>query len=253
MATVKRIVVNGVAFNMVHVEGGTFSMGATCDQGGEVEAVEQPVHQVTLSSFYIGETEVTQALWRAVMGVNPSHFVDNEKPVEQVSWSDCQRFIERLNELTGLCFRLPTEAEWEFAARGGTHSRGYRYSGSNDVESVAWILTNSHDATHRVKQKRANELGLYDMSGNVLEWCQDVMCRYKSSAATNPCGKAKSEFRVNRGGSFCNSPGRCRSSFRNASAYRNKSAILGLRLALDFPCAVLIEEELEEEDELQLF
>lgn len=241
---VKRVLVKGIGFNMIRVEGGSFMMGATAEQGTTVEEVERPIHKVVLSSYYIGETEVTQSLWKAVMGENPSHFIDSEKPVESISWQDCQRFINKLNELTGLCFRLPTEAEWEFAARGGNRSKGYRFSGSSDIEQVAWVLSNSKDATHRVKQKKANELGLYDMSGNVLEWCQDVLCRYKSAEAHNPCGKAKSEFRVNRGGSFCNSAGRCRVSFRNASAYKNSSPILGLRLALDFPCAV--EETIEE-------
>lgn len=235
---VKRVTVKGVGFNMIRVEGGSFMMGATTEQGNTVEEVERPVHKVTLSDFYIGETEVTQSLWKAVMGENPSHFVDLEKPVENVSWQDCQRFINKLNELTGLCFRLPTEAEWEFAARGGNRSKGYRFSGSSDIEQVAWVLSNSKDVTHRVKQKKPNELGIYDMSGNVLEWCQDVLCRYKTAEAKNPCGKAKSEFRVNRGGSFCNSAGRCRIAFRNASAYKNSSPILGLRLALDFPCVV---------------
>ncbi len=240
---VKHVVVKGVAFNMIRVEGGSFMMGATAEQGSGTDDVERPVHKVRLSSYYLGETEVTQALWKAVMGTNPSHFVDNEKPVESVSWADCQRFIRLLNEQTGLCFRLPTEAEWEFAARGGNRSQNHRFSGSSDVESVAWVLSNSRDATHRVKQKRPNELGIYDMSGNVLEWCQDVLCRYKNVDAENPCGKAKSEFRVNRGGSFCNSAARCRVSYRNASAYKNSSPILGLRLALDFPCAELETKE----------
>lgn len=237
-ANVKRVVVNGVSFRMIYVEGGTFTMGATKEQGAEVETVELPLHKVELSNYYIGETEVTQAMWMAVMGrgQNPSHFVDSEKPVEQISWMDCQRFIRKLNELTGMCFRLPTEAEWEFAARGGIRSKGFRYAGGDDIESVAWVLSNSKDVTHRVKEKRPNELGLYDMSGNVLEWCQDVLCRYKTADAKNPCGKAKSEFRVNRGGSFCNSAVRCRVSYRNASSYKNSSPILGFRLVLDFPC-----------------
>ncbi len=243
--------VNGVSFTMVYVQGGTFTMGATSEQGSDAYSDEKPTHSVTLSSFSIGETEVTQALWQAVMGSVPTYSGGWETqygkgsnyPAYRVSWNDCQTFINKLNSLTGKNFRLPTEAEWEFAARGGNKSRGYKYSGSNSIGDVAWYDGNSNSQTHPVKQKQANELGIYDMSGNVLEWCQDVLCRYKNVDAENPCGKAKSEFRVNRGGSFCNSAARCRVSYRNASAYKNSSPILGLRLALDFPCAELETKE----------
>ncbi|MBQ0015371.1 MAG: formylglycine-generating enzyme family protein, partial [Bacteroidales bacterium] len=150
---------------MVEVSGGTFKMGATSEQGSDAWNDEKPVHNVTLSSYYIGLTEVTQELWQAVMGSNPSYFKGLYRPVENVSWDDCQTFISRLNSLTGKNFRLPTEAEWEFAARGGTKSRGYKYSGSNTLDDVAWHVGNSGDKTHDVGTKAPNELGIYDMSG----------------------------------------------------------------------------------------
>jgi len=154
-------------WGMVFVEGGTFMMGATSEQESDAFDWEKPAHRVTLSDFYIGKYEVTQAQWKAVMGSNPSYFKGDNLPVERVSWGDCQEFIRKLNERTGLTFRLPTEAEWDYAARGGNRSRGYKYSGSDDPDEVAWYWDNSGIKTHPVGQKRANELGLYDMSGNV--------------------------------------------------------------------------------------
>ena len=159
---------NGVSFTMIPVEGGTFTMGATSEMTEPFDW-EKPTHQVTLSSYYIGETEVTQALWKAVMGSNPSHFKGDNLPVEYVSWDDCQTFIRKLNALTGKRFRLPTEAEWEFAARGGNKSCGYQYSGGDELSEVAWFVGNSGDRTHAVGTKIANELSIYDMSGNVCE------------------------------------------------------------------------------------
>ena len=156
-------------------------MGATSEQGEDADSDEKPAHQVTLSDYYIGETEVTQALWKAVMGTNPSNFKGDSNPVEKVSWNDCQEFIRKLNSLTGRTFRLPTEAEWECAARGGNQSKGYKYSGSNKIKDVAWYDGNSKDKTHAVKTKPSNELGLYDMSGNVNEWCWDLYGAYDGS------------------------------------------------------------------------
>ena len=191
--------------NMVFVKGGTFTMGATAEQIGYGNN-ETPAHQVTLSDYFIGKTEVTQELWYAVMGNNPSYFTRSSRnPVEQVSWHDCQSFIQKLNQLTGLRFRLPTEAEWEYAARGGNKSKGYKYSGSNNIGDVAWCYDNSSETTHEVGTKAPNELGLYDMSGNVWEWCSDWYGRYSSSAQSNPTGPSSGSFRVFRGGSWIGS------------------------------------------------
>lgn len=233
--------VNGVSFNMIAVKGGTFTMGATAEQGSEAGNDEKPAHQVTLSDYCIGEIEVTQELWKVVMGSNPSYFTGNlQRPVERVSWNDCQEFIKKLNQLTGKSFRLPTEAEWEYAARGGRKSRGYKYSGSNTIGDVAWYTVNSYDkgeshpdyGTHPVGQKQANELGLYDMSGNVWEWCQDWYGSYSSSSQTNPTGPSSGSFRVRRGGSWNYHGGSCRVSGRNCDASVSYNYIIGLRLAL---------------------
>ena len=225
--------VNGVQFKMVKVEGGTFQMGATLEQGSDAYDWESPVHSVTLSDYYIGQTEVTQELWQAVMGSNPSSFKDNnQRPVEAVSWNDCQEFIEKLNRLTGKNFRLPTEAEWEYAARGGSKRRGYKYSGSDNPDAVAWDYENSGVKTHAVATKRANELGLYDMSGNVYEWCSDWYGDYSSNSQTNPTGASEGSYRVLRGGSWYGRARYVRVSNRNnyAPDYRNYNN--GLRLAL---------------------
>lgn len=188
--TVKEFNVKGVPFKMVYVAGGTFMMGATAEQDRYVRD-ETPAHRVTLSGYYIGQTEVTQELWYAVMGTNPSEFTRfSLNPVENVSWDDCQEFIKKLNQLTGINFRLPTEAEWEYAARGGNKSNGYKYSGSNSIGKVAWHNGNSGYGTHKVGIKAPNELGIYDMSGNVYEWCSDWYSSsyYSSSPSTNPTG-----------------------------------------------------------------
>ena len=223
---------NKLINNMVYVSGGTFTMGATSEQGSEAYDDEKPTHSVTLSSFYLCKYEVTQALWRAVMGNNPSRFKGNNLPVEQVSWNDCQTFISRLNNLTGKNFRLPTEAEWEYAARGGNRSRGYKYSGSNALSDVAWYEDNSGDKTHPVGSKSPNELGLYDMSGNVWEWCSDWYGTYSSSSQTNPTGASRGSNRVRRGGGWGNDASYCRSSFRIYDAPDDRYYFLGLRLAL---------------------
>ncbi|MGM9868598.1 MAG: formylglycine-generating enzyme family protein, partial [Sodaliphilus sp.] len=226
--------VNGVSFDMVKVEGGTFTMGATEEQGSDVFSDEKPTHQVTLSSYYIGKTEVTQELWQAVMGSNPSYFTGTNLPVENVSWEDCQSFIIKLNVLTGKKFRLPTEAEWEYAARGGNNSQGYKYSGSNTIEDVAWYIKNNNSMTHPVATKTPNELGIYDMSGNVEEWCSDwyEYGYYSSSAQTNPTGPDSGSNRVVRGGAWGFIAKFCRVSVRPKYVPDRRSFDLGLRLAL---------------------
>ena len=224
-------------------------MGATSEMTEPFEW-EKPTHQVTLSSYYIGETEVTQVLWKAIMGKKPSYYKGDNLPVERVSWNDCQKFIEKLNSLTGRRFRLPTEAEWEFAARGGNKSNGTQYSGSSNLDEVAWYWQNSGDKyiegdwnvkkilknkckTHPVKSKKANELGIYDMSGNVLEWCQDRYGSYESNVQVNPIGPTSGTNRICRGGSWAEIARGCRSSNRS-SLQPDKRRInnIGLRLVL---------------------
>ena len=225
-----RFTVRGVSFEMVRVEGGTFRMGATSEQEDDANSDEKPVHSVTLSSYYIGKTEVTQALWQAVMGSNPSAFQGADLPVECVSWNDCQEFIQKLNRLTGRNFRLPTEAEWEFACRGGNKSNGYKYSGSNDIDNVAWY--DGYSGAHPVGTKAPNELGIYDMSGNVWEWCSDWYADYTSYSQTDPTGPQSGSNRVFRGGCWLNFARCCRSSFRYGDYPTRRFNILGLRLAL---------------------
>ena len=223
-------VIKKLAENMVYVEGGTFTMGATAEQEDDFCDSEKPTHQVTLSSFYIGKFEVTQAEWQAVMGTNPSSVKGDNLPVECVSWDDCQEFIRKLNELTGKQFRLPTEAEWEYAARGGNKSNRTKYAGGSDIDNVGWYDGNSNSTTHPVGQKRANELGLYDMTGNVREWCQDWYDDYSSASQTNPQGSAGGS-RVLRGGSWSDDARYCRLSYRAWFVPDYKNFLGGLRLA----------------------
>ena len=219
---------------MVWVPGGTFTMGATSEQGSDANDWEKPAHSVTLSGYYIGKYEVTQAQWKAVMGNNPSYFKGDNLPVEQVSWNEVQEFIRKLNQLTGKSYRLPTEAEWEYAARGGNNSRGYKYSGSNNIGSVAWYYENSGITTHPVGSKSPNELGIYDMSGNVWEWCQDRWASnyYSSSPQRNPKGPASGSDRVIRGGSWYDYAGSCRVSGRDGNSPVGRGYDLGFRLVL---------------------
>lgn len=259
------ITVNGVSFKMIRVEGGTFKMGATPEQKNESieeqsflqrlsnffttdngakgpDEDELPVHEVVLSSYYIGESQVTQALWEAVMDINPSEEIGENYPVNNVSWNDCQKFLKKLNNLTGKNFRLPTEAEWEYAARGGNKSKGYKYSGSNNLDEVAWYKDNSNDEAHDVMMKLANELGLYDMSGNISEWCSDWYDFYEgyiegedystSSPQFNPAGPSCSSARVFRGGDYMTDTNECRVSCRRCWVPSLPSQFNGLRLAL---------------------
>lgn len=224
--------VNGVKFTMVAVEGGTFTMGATPEQEGEAQDNEKPAHEVTLSNYYIGETEVTQELWNAVMGSNPSNNQSAvDYPVERVTWNDCLAFVKKLNELTGENFAMPTEAQWEYAARGGNKSKGYKYSGSNTVGEVSWCSDNSDFITHAVKGKKANELGIYDMSGNVYEWCGDWYGAYTSASQVDPQGPVSGTGRVFRGGSAQIYNDRSRVSFRYYLLPDQRNFFIGFRLA----------------------
>lgn len=220
---------------MIPVFGGTFMMGTTLskEEGGYYWNFERPRHDVTLYSFKIGRYEVTQAEWEEIMGNNPSYFKGGNLPVEKVSWDDCQLFITRLNAITGMRFRLPTEAEWEYAARGGDKSHDYIYAGSNDVNSVAWYKSNNENKTHPVGMKYPNELGLYDMSGNVFEWCSDWSGWYSSESQTNPKGKSTGTDRIVRGGSWYNSIEDCRVFARNNFLPTKQLSTVGFRLVLD--------------------
>ena len=232
--------VNGVSFQMVTVDGGTFVMGTdeAMVEAGNANSDELPAHEVTLESFSIGQTEVTQELWQAVMGTNPSSFVgDPQRPVEQVSWDDCQEFITRLNAITGKNFRLPTEAEWEFAARGGNKARGTLYAGSDEISEVAWYYFNSYAVgsdspdygTHVVGTCHGNELGLYDMSGNVYEWCADAYLPYGTE---QPEVLDDNNRLVIRGGCWFSRPKDCRTTSRSSEAHDMRFYTTGLRLAL---------------------
>jgi sulfatase modifying factor 1 len=228
--------VNGVVFRMVAVEGGTFSMGCTAEQGDDCFDQEKTIHTVVLSDYHLGETEVTQGLWKAVMGSNPSFYAGKDaRPVENVTWNEVQDFLQKLRELTGRPYCLPTEAEWEFAARGGNHSGSFQYSGSDTLAAVAWFDQNSGLRVHRVKTLRPNELGLYDMSGSVWEWCQDVKGEYTPGTFTNPTGPPKGNQRVRRGGSWANSAVYCRVTYRSDEYADHRDGLTGFRLALRRP------------------
>ena len=225
------IEVNGVTFNMIRVDGGTFTMGATKEMK-TTSKYEKPTHMVNVSPYYLGETEVTQELWNVVMEGSRINAQGDNMPVEYVSWNDCQEFIRKLNELTDRTFRLPTEAEWEFAARGGNKSKHTRYSGSRNIDEVAWYGGNSGGNPHPVKTKKANELGLYDMTGNVWEWCWDWRGEYGDIPQINPKGPNRGTRRISRGGSWYTSAESCQSSVRNSDDPDFSLCHNGLRLAL---------------------
>ena len=237
--------VKDVEFDMIAVKGGTFEMGATAEQGAYAENNERPAHTVTISDFCIGKYEVTQKLWKAVMGVGVrqqrdalDHSLklrgeDDNMPMYYVSWDDCQQFIKKLNALTGKKFRLPTEAEWEYAARGGVEAKGMMFGSSNNAAGVAWYEDNSEGSTHVVGAKAPNALGLYDMLGNIGEWCQDRYGKYSSGAVTNPKGPSSGYDYVVRGGSWANTADNCRVSSRSGVDASVRSDANGLRLVLE--------------------
>ena len=222
---------NNVNIAMIAVQGDTFMTGCTSEQDNDCNDSEKPAHRVTVSDFYIGKYEVTQAQWKAVMGNNPSRFKGDNLPVEQISWNDVQEFISKLNAQTGKQYRLPTEAEWEYAARGGKNSKGYKYSGNNTVNEVAWIDSNSGQSTHAVGTKLPNELGIYDMSGNVMEWCSDWLSQYTINAKLNPIGANAGTHHVGRGGSFRSTERVVRVSARAGNKPDDRGMNLGFRLA----------------------
>jgi len=235
-SAIETIKVNGVSFNMVKVKGGSLTMNMEFLVFEHFLYYQDSTLNVTVRDFSIGQTEVTQALWLAVMGTNPSEFTGNlQNPVEMVSWDDCQEFITRLNMLTGKSFRLPTEAEWEYAARGGNKSQGNKYAGSSNIDEVCWYTDNSDATTHAVATKSPNELELYDMSGNVYERCQDWYYEdysFISGEQINPTGPDSGTLRVMRGGSYMIDANRCRVSRRGYITPTLKRNYIGLRLAL---------------------
>ena len=231
------ILSNGVSFEMIYIEGETFDMGS---EGRDAYRWEKPVHKVGLDSFYMGKFPVTQAVWKAVMGTehNPSFYHGDLRPVETVSWENCEQFIQRLNEETGKNYRLPFEAEWEYAARGGWLSQRYLYAGSDKLNEVGWYVENSDRETKDVGLKHPNELGLYDMSGNVWEWCQDwyseeyYQACFDQGIVKNPIGAEKSDDRVIRGGSWSGKPLDSPSTDRRDDSPGIRFNDLGLRLVL---------------------
>lgn len=225
---VETITVRGVSFNMVKVKGGTFTMGATEEQGGFAQENEFPAIEQTVDDYWIGETEVTQELWEAVMGENPSFFKGPKLPVECIRYVDCESFFFKLNFFTKHKFRLPTEAEWEFAARGGNNALATVFAGGEDLDSVAWFCNNSGNVTHDVKTKAPNELGIYDMSGNVDEWCMDTYHFYGQEA---PSEGGNRVIRVKRGGGFLDFPAHLRVSDRRGSSEYMWNKDVGIRLA----------------------
>lgn len=235
--------VNHIPIKMVFVKGGDMLLGCTADRDDSCKVREIPNHTVSLSDFYIGETEVTQAQWKAVMGSdnNPSYWKGNSLPVERVSWAECLRFVTRLNKYLakelpeGYRFALPTEAQWEYASRGGLKSAGTRYAGSSDLKNVAWYYDNSDERTHDVRVKTANELGIFDMSGNVWEWCEDWYDEnfYAENADwNNPMNVQETSYRVQRGGSWNYGASYSRCATRDRGSIHSRYEDCGFRVAL---------------------
>ena len=231
--SIKSVSFDNYDIHLVRVEGGNYKMGASFREGGDAED-EQIIHQVTLSDFYISIVPVTQLLWRLVMGNNPSNLKSDKHPVESVSWNDCLNFIQKLNQRTNLKFRLPTEAEWEYAAKGGLLGRhnSYKYSGSNNPYNVSWNKENSNNYIHDVATKCSNELGLYDMNGNVWEWCDDWYGPYEKDSQINPKGPDIGEKKIIRGGSFMSVAKDTRNTIRESEYPYEKSVDIGFRLVL---------------------
>lgn len=234
----------GARLEMVHVEGGTFTMGNDAPRGLKVNYdASRPEHRVTVGDYYVGRYEVTQAQWQAVMGENPSYFqaggyaagVGDSLPVERVSWTAAQQFCTLLSQMTGRRFRLPTEAEWEYAARGGAKGQTFSYSGSNKADEVAWYKGNSQLTPHEVGSKQPNALGLFDMSGNVWEWCYDYYDKdyYKKSPEDNPDGPSKGSDRVYRGGCWTSGFDDLRMTSRHSFSQNKEYGMIGIRLAQD--------------------
>ena len=222
-----------VSFEMIKVEAGSFIMGCTSEQGDCAGGFDSPCHRVTISNdYYIGKFEVTQELYEAVMRVNPSEWKSFDRPVEMVSWNDAQEFCAELSRLTGRRFSLPTEAEWEYAARGGKKSTSAKYSGSSSVAAVAWYDGNSGGQTHPVGKLRANELGIYDMSGNVSEWCYDWYGKYSSDSQTDPVGPGSGQYRVERGGEWNYYGEYCRVADRGMNPPDKRFSEIGFRVVL---------------------
>jgi formylglycine-generating enzyme required for sulfatase activity len=216
-------------FQMIYVEEGTFMIGSNDGYDNQ-----KPIHEVTLSRFYIGQFTVTQKEWEAVMGSNPSEDQGDNLPITHVSWNDVQEFIAKLNLQTDMQYRLPTEAEWEYAARGGNQSNGFEYAGSNNVDEVAWHRGNCNDTLFPIGQKKPNELGLYDMSGNVFEWCEDWYGDYPSTPQMNPKGPDTGKWRILRGGSWDDHSQYCRINYRSNLDPNARYNFIGFRLAHDF-------------------
>ena len=225
----------GINMKMMYVEGGEFLMGGTPEQGEDAYDDEKPIHKVALDAYYIGAFEVTQGQWEKVMGTNPSYFTKGEDyPVERVSWEDAQAFCRELSRKTGRKYSLPTEAQWEYAARGGKKNESTKYSGSSSIDSVGWYCDNTNQGTYPVGQKHPNALGIYDMSGNVREWCQDWYGEnyYADSPLTNPTGPSTGFERVMRGGSWFFNARSCRVSQRGYTNPNLHIALNGFRLCL---------------------